>query len=256
MTPPSAAPPTMDLSIDATHRLIPSKYSESGTVLSRLTGDQAMLDDLMELDGATNERLLGEQGLLPGIGVYELVYGVRYAHIVNAAFTHASPTGGRFNSPARGAWYAAVERETSVAEVVFHKLLQLEEIAWEDEEAAMYDDFLADFTCAMHDLRQPRERRVARHRRTERGGGDFEEFLKAGPIPGCYAAPQRLAGELLEEQSNGIIFPSVRRHGGECIVCFRPALVYNVRRGARLELRLKRGRPFRKRDLRVVPVPE
>lgn len=245
-------PPAADLSLDATHRLIPSKYSESGTVLSRLTADQAVLDELMELDGATNERLLGEQGLLPGIGVYELVYGVRYAHIVNAAFTHASPMGGRFNSPARGAWYAAVERETSVAEVVFHKLLQLEEIAWEDEEAATYDDFLADFTCAMHDLR-----RTPRHGGRSRAPTDrFAAYLEAGPIPGCYAAPQRLAAELLEEQSNGIIYPSVRRPGGECIVCFRPALVYNVRRGARLELRLRRGRPFRKKDLRVVPVPE
>ena len=253
-----AAPPTTELSIDATHRLIPSKYSESGTVLSRLTGDQAVLDDLMELDGATNERLLGEQGLLPGIGVYELVYGVRYAHIVNAAFTHASPTGGRFNSAARGAWYAAVDRETSVAEVVFHKLLQLEEIDWGDEEVATYDDFLADFTCSMHDLRRPsRPSRPSRH-----GGGAavatgrFAAYLEAGPVPGCYAAPQRLAAELLEEQSNGILYPSVRRHGGECIACFRPALVYNVRRGARLELRLRGGRPFRKKDLRVVPVTE
>src|SRR5215472_7129680 len=111
-------PPVAELEVADTHRLIPSKYSERGTVLSRLTEDEADLTNLAELDGATNNRLLGEEGLLPGIGVYE----VQYAHIVNAAFTHASPAGGRFNSNQRGAWYCALERETSVAEVAFHKL--------------------------------------------------------------------------------------------------------------------------------------
>ena len=61
-------------------------------MLSRLTDDEATLQDLIELDGATNDRLLGEEGLLPGIGVHELVFGVGYAHIVNAAFTHPLPT--------------------------------------------------------------------------------------------------------------------------------------------------------------------
>lgn len=129
-------PAVADLELEDTHRLIPSKYSESGTVLSRLTEDEITLSDLVELDGATNGRLLGEEGLLPGISVHELVYGVRYAHIVNAAFTHAGPTGGRFNNSERGAWYCGVERETSIAEVAFHKLRQLEEVDWDEEEVS------------------------------------------------------------------------------------------------------------------------
>src|SRR5580692_9588232 len=102
----ASTPPVTEVRLRDTHRLIPSKYSESGTVLSRLTESANDLDDLLELDSATNYRLLGEEGLLPGISVHELVYGVDYAHIVNAAFTHASPDGGRFNGPERGAWYA------------------------------------------------------------------------------------------------------------------------------------------------------
>jgi hypothetical protein len=47
-----------------------------------------------------------------------------------------------------------------------------------------------------------------------------------------------LALDLLMRGSNGIVYPSVRRDGGTCVVCFRPALVYHVRRAARLELRL------------------
>ena len=99
-------------------------------MLAALADNDAEVRDLIELDGATNARLLGEEGLLPGIGVHELLYGVAYSEIVNAAFTHAAPRGGRFNSNLRGAWYAGLERETSIAEVAFHKLEQLREVAF------------------------------------------------------------------------------------------------------------------------------
>jgi RES domain-containing protein len=240
MTPAVAIPSVAELHLVDTHRLIPTKYSEQGTVFSRLSDDDVTLNDLMELDGATNDRLLGEEGLLPGIGVHELLYGVRYAHIVNAAFTHASPLGGRFNSSERGAWYCGTERETSVAEVAFHKLKQLEEIDWEREEVSTFDDYLADFSTEMHDLR----RNPARYRR----------YLKAAPIPECYASSQELAAALLAQQSNGVIYPSVRYSPGTCVVCFRPTLVYNVRLGDRLELRLLGGREFRPSQVREVKV--
>ena len=232
--------PVTDLRVRDTHRLIPSKYSERGTVLSRVANDDATLDALIELDGATNDRLLGEEGLLPGIGVHELVFGVGYAHIVNAAFTHASPEGGRFNNSQRGAWYAGIERETSIAEVGFHKLRQLEEVDWPQEELSTCDDYLADFAAGMQDLR-------GRH-------AQFRAFLDPGPIPECYAEPQRLAASLLAQQSNGIIYPSVRRKRRSCVVCFRPALVYHVRPGARLKFRLAAGRKFEPGEVDEVPV--
>jgi RES domain len=79
------------------------------------------LNAIFELEGATNDRLLGEAGLLPGISVRELVFGISYSHIVNAVFTHANPLGNRFNGPERGAWYAAFFRETSEQEVYLTK---------------------------------------------------------------------------------------------------------------------------------------
>lgn len=229
VAPRRTLPPVRDCTLENTHRLIPSRHSESGTVLSRIIDDEDRLAELIELDGATNTRLLGEEGFLPAIGVHELVYGVRYAHIVNAAFTHAAPDGGRFNPPDRGAWYAGLERETSAAEVAFHRLHDLEEIDWPEEEIAEYDDYLADFSAPMHELTgRPRDRK----------------FLQPFPIPDCYREPQQLAAELMDCQSNGILYPSVRRSGGTCLVCFRPALVYHVRRDARFEFRLLAGRRF------------
>ena len=242
----AAAPqiPVSEVSLRETHRLIPSRYSAAGTVLSRLAAETGTLDELMELDDATNDRFLGEEGLLSGIGIHELVYGVRYAHIVNAAFTHASPEGGRFNTITRGAWYAATERATAVAEVAYHRTRQLEEVNWAPTETVTVDDYVADLTSPLHDLRSDAE------------PSPFRRYLEAEPIPACYQAPQALAAQLLGAPSNGVIYPSVRRAGGTCLACFRPALVYNVRRGARLEMALTAGRPFRPSQAREIAVEE
>jgi RES domain-containing protein len=223
-------PPANECSFPGAHRLIPSKYSPEGTVLGQLSDDEQEVHDLVELDGATNARLLGETGLLPGIGVHELLYGVPYSEVVNAAFTHAAPDGGRFNSNRRGAWYAGLERETSIAEVAFHKIEQLREVDWKFEEVSTCDDYLADFAAEFHDLRGDRPQ--------------FRKYLKPGPIPGCYQGSQQLAADLLMRGANGIVYPSPRRREGTCVVCFRPALVYHVRRAARLEFRLHAASDF------------
>ena len=198
---------------DGTHRLIPYRYSDRGLpVLNRLAQDDDLLRDLTELEGATNDRLLGESGRLPGVSAIELVSGFRLAHIVNATFTHAHPLGGRFNSARRGAWYAGFEIETAQAEVAFHRAAELKEVGWTAEEISPYIDYLADFRYEFHDLR---------------GEADFVDCLD----PNSYAASQRLGLELLTGGSAGIVYPCVRRQDGVCIVCFRPPLVLNVRVG-------------------------
>lgn len=198
---------------DHTHRLIPTKQvGEDESVLARLTADDGDLDRLLELEGATNDRLLGEAGLLPGISVHELVFGISYAHIVNAAFTHAYPSGSRFNLADRGAWYAAFALKTAQAEVAFHKTQELQEINWRDEEVTTYADYLADFRADFHDVR---------------GDSGFAKYLN----PTSYGNSQLLARELLAGGSAGIIYPSVRHSAGTCLACFRPALVSNVRKG-------------------------
>jgi len=185
--------------------------------LARLSVDDEDLDRLLELEGATNDRLLGEAGLLPGISVHELVFGISYAHIVNGAFTHAHPMGSRFNLADRGAWYAAFALETSQAEVAFHKAQELQEINWQDEEVVAYADYLADFRADFHDIR---------------GESEFAKCLD----PGSYQNSQLLARQLLKEGSAGIVYPSVRHKGGTCLACFRPALVINVRKGSTVVL--------------------
>jgi len=211
-------PRTAEIKQDDTHRLIPSRYIDKGeTILARLTEDPEDLNKLFELEGATNDRLLGEAGLLPGITVRELVFGLSYSHVVNAAFTHTSPLGNRFNGPERGAWYAGFSKKTSELEVAYHRSQELKEVRWAEREVFTYVGFLADFRGEFHDLR---------------GATPFANCLD----PSSYKASQRLASELLEAGSAGVVYPSVRHAGGVCIGCFRPALVNNVRKGSRLSV--------------------
>lgn len=191
-----------------THRLVPSRHGE--TVLAEIAAD-ADLQAVIELDSATNDRLLAAQQALPGIGLEELVFGVPHAPVVNAAFCHAHPLGARFSGPDRGAWYAGFEVETSQAEVAFHKSVQLAEVGRFDD-SVTYDDYFADFTGSFHDLRR---------------GQGWRRYLD----PASYIASQELAERMLDADSLGVVYPSVRHDGGTCLACFRPALVANVRRG-------------------------
>ena len=77
MTPP-AVPPVQEFRQKGMHRLIPSRFSETGTVLEEVTTDAAMLADAARLDAATNERIQGELHGLSGISHFELVYGIPY----------------------------------------------------------------------------------------------------------------------------------------------------------------------------------
>ncbi|MGH7005874.1 MAG: RES family NAD+ phosphorylase, partial [Alphaproteobacteria bacterium] len=180
----AAPPPVRRVEQRDTHRLIPAKYSEHGdSVLVRIADDDAHLGEIFDLDSATNDRLLAENNLRPGIGLHELVSGFPNYRIVNAAFTHPHPLGSRFNGPDRGAWYAGFELETAHAEIAWHKTIELAEIGWFDE-SVTYDDYLADFTADFHELR---------------GAAPLKECLD----PRSYEASQELGARLLGSGSLG-----------------------------------------------------
>ena len=204
-------PSVSEIRQNDTHHLVPSKFSDNGeSVLMRIADDDAHLATIFDLDHVNNDRLLAENNLLPGIGTDELVFGVPFYRMVNAAFCHASPDGARFNGPDRGAWYAGFEVEVSQAEVAFHKSVELAEVDWW-QETVTYDDYLADFGGPFHDIR---------------GADEFADCLS----PDSYVAAQTLGERLLSDGAAGVLYPSVRAETGDCIACFRPAMVANVRK--------------------------
>lgn len=144
---------------------------------------------------------------------------------MNAAFTHPGPFGGRFHGARRGAWYAGFEIETSVAKVAFHKRCFLADGRIQGLDTFEYVDFLAGFSSQFHTL----------------DAAELKSCLQPDPIPQCYSPSQALANKLLFERSNGIMYPSVRRYNGTCLLCFRPPLVFHPRRSQRYSLTLEAG---------------
>ena len=208
-------PPPVRVVRRGTHRLIPSRYPSVGILDAVAAAED--LEAVFELEGWTNDRISAELGLLHNIPRSEWVMGRPLATVVMASFCHPRPTGGRFNDSRRGAWYAAFALRTAHAEAVFHRAAELEEIGGWFNSFVQMADYLADFRAIFHDLGEPR----------------FLRYLN----PNSYERSQRLAAQLLERNSNGILYPSIRDRAGTCLACFRPALVTNVRAGGFYEYR-------------------
>jgi len=197
-------------------RLIPTRYPTVG-VFDRIAA-AADLEALLELEAWTNDRLSAELGILHVVPRAEWVVGRPMASVVMGAFCHPRPGGGRFSSTDRGAWYGARTLETALAESIYHRTRELAEVGAFETRMQMRL-YHADFRAAFHDIR-PRRQAFA-------------------PLydPESYAVSQRLGRELLEQGSNGVVYRSVRHEGGECLACFRPKLVLNVRVAAHYEYR-------------------
>jgi hypothetical protein len=209
-------PPVTEVSLVDTCRLVASRYPTAG-ILDRIATPED-LPFLFELESWTNDRISTELGILHRLPQREWVVGRPMASVVMAAFCHPRPGGGRFNGPDRGAWYAALSLETAQAEVAYHRTAELAEVGVFETRMQMRL-YLADFHAPFHDVRANAAETEPLHH------------------PTSYADSQALGRELLAAGSNGVLYRSVRRAGGECLACFRPALVENVRPNGHYEYR-------------------
>ena len=129
------------------------------------------------------------------------------ASYVMASFTHLNPRGSRFSDGSFGVYYAASELETAIAETIFH----FEEFARDSGDPMRMEDMrvlvggaAAEFEDVAA-LAEPRRSQIL--------------------DPSSYAISRTYARELREAGANGVVYPSVRRAGGECIGAFRPRAV-------------------------------
>jgi hypothetical protein len=210
-----SVPPLVDVAQQNTVRLI-STGRLKASVLRALAPSHGAIEELAALESATNGRLRAQQSGLPELDQRELVFGRNGYTFINAAFTHTRPGGNRFNSEYRGAWYCAFEVETSIREVSYHLTRELANIG-RFENATDYAELIAGFYAAFHDLR---------------GLDTAAELALHCDVNIGYPAGQALALQLRSQAaSNGIIYPSIRRAGGTCLVAFQPDLVQNLRQG-------------------------
>ena len=193
-------------------------------VLSELAGEDD-LAALAEIEGATGRRLIAETRGLAGLYANELVHGIPHAHFINASFAYAKPHAlNRFTGPTGGAWYAALDVETSLAEVAYHLGRALAD-AGDFNAVVDYGEMHASMAGQFLDLRgQPKHRSL-----------DPDESV-GDPAGIALAAAAKSAG------LNGIIYPSVRHAGGTCLAALWPHAVQSVAQGDVWRLSWK-GRP-------------
>ncbi len=218
-----AGPPETHITWPRTCRLVPSRYPTVG--LFDRVAEPDDLPELFELEGWTNDRLSAELGLLHVIPDDEWIAGPM-ASVVMAAFCHPPAGGARFSDETRGAWYAGRTLETALAESTHRRTNELAEIGVEDTRVQMRL-YHADFDAPFHDVR-----------------GDDPAW---NPLrdPADHVPAQELGTSHLESGSNGVVYPSVRHAGGECVASFRPRLVANVQVGGHFEYRWHgRGAPL------------
>jgi hypothetical protein len=140
------------------------------------------------------------------------------ASVVMAAYCHPHAAGARFNDNTRGAWYAGRDLETALAESTHRRTIELQEFGVLDARVQMRL-YHADFSAAFHDVRG--------------GSGTWKGIYD----PDDHSAGQELGMSLFRTGANGLVYDSVRRAGGECIVSFRPKLVGSVRPAGHFEYR-------------------
>jgi hypothetical protein len=188
------------------YRIVSSRYPPVG--LWDRIADPADFEHLAEIEGLTNPRIREEQGILAAIPRERWVSGPGTSPVM-AAFTHVDPEGSRFSDGSFGVFYAAHEIETAIRETVYHRERFLARTA-EPAQQLQMRCYTLRVKNKFHDIR-------GGHPRLH----DAED----------YAASQAFGRRLRDRGSNGVVFDSVRRQGGECVAAFWPDCVGRCSQG-------------------------
>ena len=179
-------------------RIVPSRFPPI-QLFERVT-DPGDLEAIFELESLTNPRLRDEVGDIRLVPEGDRISGPGTS-VIMAAFTHLNPEGSRFSDGTYGVFYAANGLDTAIAETKHHRERFMRATAQPRMELDMRV-YLVDLAGDLHDLRGRK---------------------RTNPLG------QNLAGRLRDDGSDGIVYDSVRREGGECAAVFRPRLLSNCR---------------------------
>ncbi|MGH8117832.1 MAG: RES family NAD+ phosphorylase [Rhodanobacteraceae bacterium] len=192
-------PPLHRIRWQRAYRIVSSRFPPVGVFDA--IADAADLDALYQIEALTNPRLREAWGELSNVPKEHRVSGPGTTPLM-AAFTHVSLEGSRFSDGSYGVLYLAHEFDTAVEETVFHREAFLAATREPPIDLTMRC-YVSGVHGALHDIR---------------GGWAAEHD------PASYLASRKLGIRLRAEGSNGIVFGSARRKGGECAALFYPDL--------------------------------
>ncbi len=172
---------------------------------------------LIAAEQKTNPRLMESLGALDLVPPARRVSGPG-ASFLMAPFTHASPDRpSRFADGTFGALYAARRFETALFETINHHALFMRRTREAPGWTSQFRELVLRVDATLHDLR----------------GGDAAYAPALDPE--SYVASQALGRTLRAAGSDGIVYPSVRDPGGECVGLFYPDVAHDVVQGRHLD---------------------
>lgn len=156
------------------------------------------------IEGRTNLRLRNEAGEISLVAKEDYVLG-QGATPVMAAFTHIGRTS-RFTDGTFGVYYAAKALDTAITEVAFHRARFLKYTNEPPVQLTMRS-YIGKLRKPLLDIRS----------RT------YQLYLDADTK--TYPRCQKFSSGLRETRAWGLLYPSVRDRGGECVALYRPPAV-------------------------------
>lgn len=182
------------------HRLIPSHFPPIDLFESvAQTEDLALV---YEIEAMTNDRLRDQAGIVELVTEMERVSGPGSTPLM-AAFTHLGRPS-RFTDGSYGVYYGADSRETAIAETIYHREQFLRATHEPDTEITMRE-YINRVIRLLHDIRDP--------------------AFNVLHDPDDYTMSQHYGRHLHMQNSNGILYHSVRHAGGLCVAAFNPKTV-------------------------------
>ena len=168
---------------------------------------------LISAEQKTNPRLMESLGNLDLVPPKRRVGGPGASYLM-APFTHVSmDRPSRFSDGRFGVLYVADVFETALHETMFHHARFMartrEQAGW----TSQFREIVMDVSGRLHDVRP----------------------ISAVHDPDDYSNSQALGLALRSAGSNGVLYRSVRREGGECAGLFYPDLAANAVQGRHLD---------------------
>lgn len=158
---------------------------------------------LISAEMKTNPRLMDSIGNLDLIPAGRRVRGQGASYLM-APFTHASTDRpSRFSGGGFGVFYAGKTFEVALFETMHHHAVFMAATAQAPGWTSQFREIVLDVDASLHDVRTL---------------GATSPILAAND----YTAAQALGLELRALGSDGIVYPSVRQPGGECVGLFYP----------------------------------
>lgn len=199
---------------------------------------------LISAEQKSNPRIMATIGNLDLVPVDRRVGGNGASYLMSA-FTHVSADRpSRFTDGSYGVLYAAKTFETALFETIHHHARFMGRTAQLPGWTSQFREIILNVSADLHDLRQA------------------EPAIDPVLDRDSYDASQHLAVGLKARGSNGLVYPSVRHSGGDCVGLFYPDCASGPVQGRHLDYHWDGTRVDLVRDagtgavFRVVDLPE